>query len=87
MKYTKTTITNFSALNNITERIKQALLRLAIGFEGALEFDASKPDGTPRKIADVSRLRDLGWVAKTGLSDGLKTTYDWYLGQSSVKGQ
>ncbi len=62
-------------------------IRQVVGFEGALEFDASKPDGTPRKIADVSRLRDLGWVAKTGLSDGLKTTYDWYLGQSSVKGQ
>ncbi len=50
-----------------------------VGFKGKIEFDASKPDGTPRKLMDVSRLERLGWKAKTNLEDGLKMTYDWFL--------
>jgi len=49
------------------------------GFTGELEFDASKPDGTPRKLMDVSKLAQLGWRASIALKDGLKTTYEWYL--------
>ena len=49
-----------------------------VGFEGELAFDTAKPDGTPRKLLDVSRLTALGWTAKTSLSDGLALTYDWY---------
>jgi GDP-L-fucose synthase len=49
-----------------------------IGFEGALEFDASKPDGTPRKLLDVGKLHDLGWRAEIELRDGLEQTYSWY---------
>lgn len=49
-----------------------------VGFEGELVQDTSKPDGTPRKLLDVSRLNDLGWSAKTSLRDGISTTYDWY---------
>jgi GDP-L-fucose synthase len=50
-----------------------------VGFEGALTFDASKPDGTPRKLLDVSRLSALGWKAKIGLEAGIRSTYAWYL--------
>lgn len=50
-----------------------------IGFKGQLVFDSSKPDGTPRKLMDVSRLKALGWEAKITLENGLKTTYQWYL--------
>lgn len=50
-----------------------------VGFEGALAFDASKPDGTPRKLLDVSRLTAMGWQAKTGLREGVARTYRWYL--------
>ncbi|WP_371185684.1 GDP-L-fucose synthase family protein [Thalassotalea maritima] len=50
-----------------------------IGFEGELVFDTTKPDGTPRKLMDVSRLRELGYEAKISLRDGLATTYDWFL--------
>jgi GDP-L-fucose synthase len=47
------------------------------GFRGAIEFDASMPDGTPRKLLDVNRLRALGWEARIGLEDGIRQTYDW----------
>lgn len=49
------------------------------GFQGRLEFDATKPDGTPRKLMDVSRLADLGWKASISLEDGLRDAYEWYL--------
>ena len=49
-----------------------------VGFEGALRFDASKPDGTPRKLLDTSRLTALGWRPKIALADGLAQTYQWY---------
>ena len=49
------------------------------GFEGRLEFDASKPDGTPRKLLDVSRLKALGWQASIGLEDGLRDAYRWFV--------
>jgi GDP-L-fucose synthase len=52
-----------------------------VGFEGTIEFDASKPDGTPRKLLDVSRIQSLGWKAKIGLAEGIKSSYDWYLRQ------
>jgi GDP-L-fucose synthase len=50
-----------------------------VGFKGGLEFDRSKPDGTPRKLLDVSKMADLGWRAKQSLEDGIKDTYAWYL--------
>lgn len=49
------------------------------GFEGRLMFDATKPDGTPRKLLDVSRLNALGWQANISLKDGLRDVYDWYV--------
>ncbi len=51
----------------------------AVGFKGALTYDASKPDGVPRKLLDISRLRSLGWTPTIPLSEGLATTYDWFL--------
>jgi GDP-L-fucose synthase len=49
------------------------------GFKGSIEFDRSKPDGTPRKLLDVSRLQSLGWNAGISLPDGLKDAYAWFL--------
>ena len=49
------------------------------GFSGKLTFDTSKPDGAPRKLMDVSRLKSLGWQASISLDDGLKDAYDWYV--------
>jgi len=50
-----------------------------VGFTGELMFDTSKPDGTPRKLMDVSRLEQLGWRANISLRDGLQATYEWFL--------
>lgn len=50
-----------------------------VGFTGQISFDATKPDGAPRKLMDVSRLASLGWTAKIALAQGLASTYDWFL--------
>jgi GDP-L-fucose synthase len=50
-----------------------------VDFDGILKFDTAKPDGTPRKLLDVSRLHALGWRHKITLADGIQSTYDWYL--------
>jgi len=50
--------------------------------EGELRFDPSKPDGTPRKVLDVSRLTGLGWQAQINLDDGIRSTYEWFLAQT-----
>lgn len=50
-----------------------------VGFDGNLEYDPSRPDGTPRKVLDVSQLFGLGWRPKIGLREGLAETYDWYV--------
>jgi GDP-L-fucose synthase len=62
-----------------------ATLARITGFEGRIAFDASKPDGTPRKRLDVSRLSEMGWRARIGLEEGLRSTYRWYLSQESVR--
>lgn len=54
------------------------MVREVVGFEGRIMFDASKPDGTPRKLMDVSRVSALGWRAKTPLREGIADTYRWY---------
>jgi GDP-L-fucose synthase len=54
------------------------LMARIVGFEGELAFDPTKPDGTPRKVLDVSRLAAMGWRARTSLADGLRLTYKWY---------
>ncbi|MFH1154202.1 MAG: hypothetical protein V1793_10325 [Pseudomonadota bacterium] len=48
------------------------------GFEGELRFDPSPPDGTPRKLLDVSRMRSLGWEASVPLKEGVVSTYRWF---------
>ena len=55
-----------------------ALIRTVVGFEGDLEFDASKPDGTIRKLLDTSRLKNLGWQPTVSLEKGIADTYKWY---------
>jgi GDP-L-fucose synthase len=58
-----------------------ALVCRVVGFSGEIEYDSSKPDGTPRKIVDSARLRALGWQPQVTLEEGLAETYRWYLAQ------
>ncbi|HHV23590.1 MAG TPA: GDP-L-fucose synthase [Methanosarcina sp.] len=60
------------------------LIKEVVGFEGKIKYDTLKPDGTPRKLMDVSRLNGLGWKAGILLKDGIKETYEWY--QDQIKG-
>lgn len=61
-------------IKDLAELIKQT-----IGFEGRIKYDCSRPDGTPRKLLDVNKMRRMGWEAKITLPKGIEITYDWYL--------
>jgi GDP-L-fucose synthase len=54
------------------------LIKETVGFSGSIEWDSSKPDGTPRKLLDVSRITSLGWKAQISLKEGVASTYEWY---------
>jgi GDP-L-fucose synthase len=56
-------------------------MKQVVGFDGELEFDTNKPDGSPRKLIDISRLKNMGWSYNVELKEGLKTTYGWYIEQ------
>lgn len=60
------------------------LIAKVTGYEGRIAFDATRPDGTPRKLMDISRLAAMGWRAKTRLPEGIATTYRWYKDHISV---
>jgi len=69
---------------DVTIRELAETIKLVVGFEGELKFDASKPDGTPRKLLDVSKINSLGWQAKISLADGLRSTYEWFLENQQI---
>jgi len=64
---------------DVTIRELAETVQRVVGFEGELVFDASKPDGTPRKLQDVSRMEALGWKSKVGLEDGIRVAYEWFV--------
>ena len=55
------------------------LVAEVVGYEGSIEWDTSKPDGTPRKLLDISKIQSLGWQPKIELREGIKSTHEWYL--------
>ena len=69
---------NIGVGKDITIRELAELIKGVVGFEGEIRYDASKPDGTPQKLLDVTRLNGLGWKAKISLKDGIRKTYEWY---------
>ena len=77
--YESPDIVNVGVGEDLTIRDLAELVAEVVGFEGTLTFDTSKPDGTPRKLLDVSRLRALGWTPRIGLREGVQDTYRWYL--------
>ncbi len=72
-------IYNIGVGADVTIREAAETIREVVGYEGEFEFDTSMPDGTPRKLLDVSRMSELGWKASYSLKDGLTQTYQWYL--------
>jgi GDP-L-fucose synthase len=70
---------NIGTGSDITIAELAKMIAKVVGFKGNIEFDASKPDGTPRKLMDVSRLSSLGWVYSFELEQGLIMTYKWFL--------
>ncbi len=72
---------NIGTGEDITIKELAETVKDVVGFGGKIEWDSSKPDGTPRKLLDVSRINELGWKAKTPLSEGIKLTYEDYLGK------
>ena len=72
-------LVNIGVGEDITIRELAERVRAAVGFTGRLEFDADKPDGTPRKLLDVTRMSELGWKAETGLDEGLQAAYRDFL--------
>jgi GDP-L-fucose synthase len=70
---------NVGVGEDVTIRELAELVADIVGYEGRLEWDPSRPDGTPRKLLDVNRLQALGWGATVGLRDGIASTYAWYV--------
>ncbi len=70
---------NVGTGSDVTIKELAELVQRVVGYGGDLVWDDSKPDGTPRKLLDVSRLNDLGWKPEVDLEDGVRATYDWYL--------
>jgi GDP-L-fucose synthase len=64
-------------IRELAERVKGI-----VGYVGVVRYDDSKPDGAPRKLLNVTRLRSLGWSPKISLEEGIKSTYEWYCGCS-----
>jgi GDP-L-fucose synthase len=69
---------------DLTIRELAALMQRQVGHQGEVRWDASKPDGTPRKLLDVSRIQALGWRAGIELADGIAATYRWYVEQGEL---
>ena len=79
--YTQPMLSHINVGTGIDCSIRQLAESIAsvTGFKGELVFDATKPDGTPRKLLDVSRMKELGWEANIGLTEGLQDAYAWFL--------
>jgi len=80
-RYESGEIINVGTGADVTVREVAELICKVTGFEGQLVFDPSKPDGTPRKLLDVTRIQALGWKPRIGLEEGIAQTYQWFLEQ------
>jgi GDP-L-fucose synthase len=76
---------NCGAGSEISIRELAELIGRVVGYSGVIKFDSSKPDGTPRKVMDSSRIAALGWIPEISLEAGLARTYDWYQAQRQIR--
>jgi GDP-L-fucose synthase len=79
LNYPKPCFVNLGTGQDVTIRELAGIVRTVVGYQGELVFDATKPDGTPRKLQDVSRVHGLGWRHQVGFEEGVRRTYMWYL--------
>lgn len=77
--YSDSQIVNIGTGEDVTIKELAEMVRDAVGFTGEIVWDHTKPDGTPRKLLDVSKLTGLGWRAGTPLGEGVKGTVGWFL--------
>lgn len=77
--YDGSEIVNVGTGEDVTIKELAELIRDTVGYTGELKWDSDKPDGTPRKLLDVSKLHGLGWRHKVDLKEGIKNTYEWYV--------
>jgi len=82
-KYTEPDTINMGSGQEVTIQALAETVAMVVGYHGKLEFDKSKPDGTPRKIMDNSRIKALGWAPKLSLKQGIQEVYQWYLWNES----
>ena len=78
-RYSGEDFLNVGVGSDLSIRALAEMVREVVGYTGAIVQDLSKPDGTPRKLMDVSRMTALGWQAKMGLREGIESTYQWFL--------
>ena len=76
--YDQSEMINVGSGQDLSIRELAELIKKIVGCESRLKYDSSKPDGTPRKVLDVTRINQLGWSAPTSLREGLEITYQWY---------
>ncbi len=81
--YSSNELVNIGTGEDITIAEFARVVAAAVGFTGEISFDTSRPDGTPRKLLDVSRLAALGWRARTGLQEGIALAYQSYLRETN----
>jgi len=79
LNYDEAGFLNIGTGEDMTIKDLALLIKKVIGFEGSLTFDSSKPDGTPRKLMDVSKLHALGWKHNVELEEGIKKAYEDFL--------
>jgi GDP-L-fucose synthase len=78
-KYDSPEIINVGCGEDISIRELAERICDVVGFEGELTWDTSKPDGTPRKLLDVAKLKNLGWQPTISLREGIARTYEWFV--------
>lgn len=75
---------NIGPGNDVSIKELAETIAAVTGYKGSINWDTTKPDGTPRKLLDSSRMKALGWQANTSLAEGIRQTYEWYLEQQSA---
>lgn len=80
-RYNAPDIVNIGTGTDITISELTAIIAEATEYRGEISYDSSKPDGTPEKRLDISKITSLGWNAKTALGDGIRRSYEWYIEQ------